>query len=92
MSAIHFIVPLDPTVHSADPMEVIQDVVTACVHRITVPFYSVDVARRRDGELRIVEVGDGQYRISWAGHPTDSPTVGASMLHRVKPGSRVCPR
>ena len=35
-------------------------IVTKCAARIQSPFFSVDVVERTDGELRIVEVGDGQ--------------------------------
>lgn len=38
----------------------IPEIVQSCVERISSPFFSVDVARRRDGDLRIIEVGDGQ--------------------------------
>ncbi|HEY0683454.1 MAG TPA: ATP-grasp domain-containing protein [Steroidobacter sp.] len=43
-------------------------VVTACATRIPSPFFSVDVAQRNDGELRIVEIGDGQVsdRKEWS--------------------------
>lgn len=34
--------------------------VRACAERISSEFFSVDVAERADGELRIVEIGDGQ--------------------------------
>lgn len=34
--------------------------VTECAWRIRSPFFSVDVVKRADGELRIVEIGDGQ--------------------------------
>lgn len=35
-------------------------IVFECTKRLASRFYSVDVARRTDGALRIVEVGDGQ--------------------------------
>ena len=38
----------------------VPDVVASCATRIPSPFFSVDVARRSDGVLRIVEIGDGQ--------------------------------
>jgi hypothetical protein len=34
--------------------------VQACAERLALPFFSVDVAMREDGALRVVEVGDGQ--------------------------------
>ena len=46
----------------------IPEVLTICAACINSPFYSVDVARRRDGELRVIELGDGQVsdRKEWA--------------------------
>lgn len=38
----------------------IPEVVRAVVGRIGLPFYSVDVVRRTDGVMRVVEIGDGQ--------------------------------
>lgn len=35
-------------------------IVLECAKRFSSPFYSVDVIQRADGQLRIVEVGDGQ--------------------------------
>lgn len=40
--------------------ETIPDVVQHAAERIASPFFSVDVALRADGMLRIVEIGDGQ--------------------------------
>jgi hypothetical protein len=34
--------------------------VTTAASRISSPFFTVDVARREDGTLRIIELGDGQ--------------------------------
>jgi hypothetical protein len=42
------------------PEEPVPDIVRAAAERVPSPFFSVDVARRSDGVLRIVEVGDGQ--------------------------------
>jgi len=46
----------------------VPSVVTSCAARIPSPFFSVDVARRADGVLRIIEVGDGQVsdRKEWS--------------------------
>ena len=46
----------------------VPDVVRACAGRIPSPFFSVDVVRRRDGELRLVEIGDGQVSdlVGWS--------------------------
>ncbi|MEM1181482.1 MAG: ATP-grasp domain-containing protein [Acidobacteriota bacterium] len=38
----------------------VPDLVKACAERLGSPFFSVDIANREDGELRVVEVGDGQ--------------------------------
>ena len=38
----------------------VPDIVQQVVSRIRLPFFSVDVIRREDGLLRVVEVGDGQ--------------------------------
>jgi hypothetical protein len=36
------------------------EIVATVAQRISSPFFSIDVARRRDGVLRIIELGDGQ--------------------------------
>lgn len=43
-------------------------VVEQCAERVASPFFSVDVARRSDGELRVVEIGDGQVSdlVGWS--------------------------
>lgn len=46
--------------HAPTDSEPVPEIVTACARRIPNPFFSVDIARRRDGHLRVVEVGDGQ--------------------------------
>jgi hypothetical protein len=38
----------------------VPEVVRACAGRVPGPFFSVDVAERTDGAVRVVEVGDGQ--------------------------------
>ena len=50
---------INGSAHSNDG-EAPPSVVTACASRLDSPFFSVDVATRSDGELRVVEVGDGQ--------------------------------
>jgi hypothetical protein len=45
--------------YSADG-DPVPDVVRRCAERVRSKFFSVDVARRADDELRVVEVGDGQ--------------------------------
>ena len=46
----------------------VPDVVRVCAGRVGSPFFSVDVARRRDGAVRVVEVGDGQVSdlVGWS--------------------------
>ena len=43
-------------------------IVQSSVRCISSPFFSVDVARRRDGDLRIIEIGDGQVSdlVGWS--------------------------
>ena len=41
--------------------------ITECVRRLDCPFVTTDVARRPDGEWRVVEVGDGQVSDAPAG-------------------------
>ncbi|MEM7016038.1 MAG: ATP-grasp domain-containing protein [Pseudomonadota bacterium] len=50
---------INGTPHSAIPGNV-PDIVYACAKRLDSPFYSIDIAERIDGELRVVEIGDGQ--------------------------------
>lgn len=46
----------------------IPDIVRKCAERVRTKFFSVDVARGRDGALRVVEVGDGQVSdlVGWS--------------------------
>lgn len=46
----------------------IPDAVRRCAERIRSPFFSVDVAERADGLLRVVEIGDGQVSdlVGWS--------------------------
>jgi acetoacetate decarboxylase len=43
------------------------EIVSLAAQKIKSPFFSVDTIRRKDGEIRIVELGDGQVsdRKSW---------------------------
>lgn len=52
----------------APDAEPIPDVVQECALRIASPFFSVDIAQRCDGVLRVVEVGDGQVSdlVGWS--------------------------
>jgi hypothetical protein len=45
---------------AADRSEGVPEVVATCAERIPSKFFSVDVVRRRDGAVRVVEIGDGQ--------------------------------
>lgn len=60
--------------------EPVPEVVERVAPRIPSPFFSVDVARREDGVLRVVEIGDGQvsdlvgwtpeaFAAMWTTHP-----------------------
>ena len=53
--------------HSAE-VGPVPRVVRQCAERIVSPFFSVDVARRSDGRLRVIEVGDGQVSdlVGWS--------------------------
>ncbi|WP_258195350.1 ATP-grasp domain-containing protein [Pseudomonas japonica] len=42
------------------PNAKIPELVTACAQVIDSPFFSIDLALRADGELRVIELGDGQ--------------------------------
>lgn len=42
------------------PDEEVPEIVEECAKRIDSKFFSVDVVERRDGEERVVEIGDGQ--------------------------------
>jgi hypothetical protein len=55
-------------VEYAGVVEPVPGVVRVCAKRVSSPFFSVDVIRRRDGVLRIVEVGDGQVSdlVGWS--------------------------
>jgi hypothetical protein len=46
----------------------IPDVVQKCAERVPSKFFSVDVAHRRDGAIRVVEIGDGQVSdlVGWS--------------------------
>ena len=46
----------------------IPDPVQRCAERIPCPFFSVDAAERRNGVLRVVEIGDGQVSdiVGWS--------------------------
>jgi hypothetical protein len=65
---------VDGTPHA--PFGHVPPIVHECVKRLSGRFYSVDVIQRTDGQLRIVEVGDGQVSdlVGW------SPEAFAKML------------
>jgi hypothetical protein len=69
---------LHGTGYAASEGAPLPDIVRQCAERIPSKFFSVDVARRQDGALRVVEVGDGQVSdlVGW------SPLAFAAMwLH-----------
>jgi len=53
---------------AADPQQDIPQIVRECAIVIESKFFSVDVIQRRDGTLRIVEIGDGQVSdlVGWS--------------------------
>jgi hypothetical protein len=63
--------------YAAD-LNTIPEIVEQCAERISSKFFSVDVIRRRDGVLRVVEIGDGQVSdlVGW------SPSAFASIWRR----------
>jgi ATP-grasp domain, R2K clade family 3 len=62
----YFVIDAQP--FAAELSDVIPDVVGICAARVPSKFFSVDVVQRRDGELRVVEVGDGQVSdlVGWS--------------------------
>jgi hypothetical protein len=54
--------------YGATDAEPVPDSVRLCAERVPSPFFSVDVASRRDGQLRVVEIGDGQVSdlVGWS--------------------------
>jgi hypothetical protein len=60
----YFVFRKQPLAPSAD----IPDIVRTCASRVASPFFSVDVAKRNDGVLRLIELGDGQVsdRKEWS--------------------------
>jgi ATP-grasp domain, R2K clade family 3 len=61
----YFVLEGKPFSASAEPLPALVREVAA---RIPSPFFSVDVIRRKDGALRVVEIGDGQVSdlVGWA--------------------------
>ncbi len=64
--------------YAASEGAAVPEIVQKCAKRLPSKFFSVDVARRADGELRVVEVGDGQVSdlVGW------SPEAFAAMWVR----------
>jgi hypothetical protein len=54
--------------HAPEGAGPVPEIVRQCAERISSPFFSADVVRRRDGQLRVVEVGDGQVSdlVGWS--------------------------
>jgi ATP-grasp domain, R2K clade family 3 len=59
---------LNKKVFSAEINVTIPDIVLECANRIDSKFFSIDVIQRDDGQLRIVEIGDGQVSdlVGWS--------------------------
>jgi ATP-grasp domain, R2K clade family 3 len=59
---------IDSKPYASEPKAEIPDIVFECAQRIDSKFFSVDVIHRADGQLRIVEVGDGQVSdlVGWS--------------------------
>lgn len=53
------------------PDGIVPDLVSEIAKKIDAPFYSVDIARRKDGVLRLIELGDGQVSDMKSWHPTE---------------------
>jgi hypothetical protein len=55
--------------YSATESAAVPEIVRKCAERVPSRFFSVDVARRLDGTLRVVEIGDGQVSdlVGWSG-------------------------
>jgi hypothetical protein len=64
--------------YAAIPGDTVPDIVQTCAERLSSKFFSVDLAQRGDGQLRVVEVGDGQVSdlVGW------SPETFAAMWVR----------
>lgn len=64
--------------YAATAGDAVPEIVQKCAERLPSKFFSVDVARRADGQLRVVEVGDGQVSdlVGW------SPVAFAAMWVR----------
>ncbi len=45
---------------AADRADSIPSIVTECAQKIDSKFFSIDIIKRRDGTLRVGEIGDGQ--------------------------------
>jgi hypothetical protein len=65
----------------------VPEIVSQCVERIPSKFFSVDVVRRRDGALRVVEVGDGQVSdlVGWR-----AESFASMWLRGSKVGDDIC--
>ncbi len=63
-------------------------IICECAKRLTSRFYSVDVVQRADGQLRIVEVGDGQVSdlIGWT--PAQFANLLTNFINRAEPHER----
>jgi len=65
-------------------------IVHECAKRLTSLFYSVDVVKRTDGQLRIVEVGDGQVSDLVGWKPKRFASILAEHFQPLSSGSCIC--
>jgi hypothetical protein len=72
--------------YAASEAAPVPEVVRLCAERVLSPFFSVDVVRGRGGQLRVVEVGDGQVSdlVGW------TPEAFAAMWRSGWPGRTTC--
>jgi ATP-grasp domain, R2K clade family 3 len=66
--------------YAATENEPVPDIVRQCAERVPSKFFSVDIVRRRDDILRIVEIGDGQVSdlVGWSAPAFASMWIRAS--------------
>jgi hypothetical protein len=71
---------IDGAGYAASEGTMVPEVVARCAQRVQSKFFSVDVARRRDDELRVVEIGDGQVSdlVGWSA--SDFATIWVQAL------------
>jgi hypothetical protein len=62
----YFVINGNP--YAANPLREIPEIVFTCADRVRSPFFSVDVVQTVGGDLRVVEIGDGQVSdlVGWS--------------------------